>query len=203
MDSRIATKQLMAIKRLTPMVDMRLAAEWPKRWKILIATILSAVTRDEVTIPICKKLFKKYPSLEALGKAEISLVEKIIRPVNFYKNKSRNIIATARALTRKRIPNTVDELIKLPGVGRKVANVYLVQAHGADAIGVDTHVARISFKLGWTKSKNPEKVEKDLEKLFPRKYWGEINEILVRFGKIVGTSRRREDAVLETLIKNT
>ena len=99
-----------------------------------------------------------------------------------------------------KIPDKLIGLIEFPGVGRKVANVYLSEAHKADAIGVDTHVARISYKLGWTKFLNPNKIEKDLEKLFPRKYWKGINETLVRFGKSYGLSRKKEDVILETLI---
>ena len=86
--------------------------------------------------------------------------------------------------------------MELPGVGRKVANVYLVEAHNAPAIGVDTHVERISQKLGWTKNKVPGKIEKDLEKLFPKKYWNSINYIVVSFGQLFGTSRKKEDEIL-------
>ncbi len=200
MNSKKAVEQLKEIQKMIKGREMRLAAcSWNKKWHTLIATILSAVTRDEVTIPVCEGLFRKYGSLEELSRARIGTVEKIIRRVNFYKTKTKNIIGTAKILSGKKIPESVDELIKLPGVGRKVANVYLVESHGFDAIGVDTHVARISYKLGWTKNRNPHKIEKDLEKLFPKKYWKEINETLVTFGKSYGLSRRREDEVLKKL----
>ena len=197
MDLSKAVYQLQKIKSLTPNTPLRLAAEWPKKWQILIATILSAQTRDEVTILVCEDLFKKYQGMKRLARAKPSDVEKIIRPVNYHKTKAKRIIETSKILQNKSIPKTLEELIKLPGVGRKVANVYLAEAHKADAIGVDTHVARISQKLGWTKNKDPHKIEKDLEKLFPREYWGKINDTLVRFGKTVGTSRAREDEVIE------
>jgi endonuclease-3 len=87
--------------------------------------------------------------------------------------------------------------MELPGVGRKVANVYLVEAHNAQAIGVDTHVARVAQKLGWTKNKVPVKIEKDLEKLLPKKYWNSINYIVVSFGQLYGNSRRKEDEMLK------
>jgi len=199
MDSKKAVLQFKSLQKLVRDKNMRLAAEWDTDWKILIATILSAVTRDEVTIPVCEELFKKYPSMERLSRARLSTVENLIKRVNFHKNKSKNIIATARILKNKKIPEKVSELITLPGVGRKVANVYLAEAHDAHAIGVDTHVARISYKLGWTASKNPAKIEKDLEALFPKKYWREINDTLVRFGKSYGLSRRREDEILAEL----
>jgi len=93
------------------------------------------------------------------------------------------------------IPKDIDGLLKLPGVGRKTANVYLVTAHNAEAIGVDTHVCRISRKLGWTENTNKNKIEKDLEKLFPRKYWNSINWILVRFGR--SHTRRKEDEIFK------
>jgi endonuclease III len=199
MNRKKAIAQLLKLKRLTKDKDMRLAGSWPKRYQILIATILSAVTRDEMTIEVSEVLFKKYPSFKKLGEARVDDVEKIIRRVNFYKTKAKNIVATSKMLTDKKIPEKVSELIKLPGVGRKVANVYLNEAFGADAIGVDTHVARISFKLDWTKNKNPHKIEKDLEKLFPKKYWSIINDTLVRFGRSYGRSRRREDEILSEL----
>ena len=199
MDSGKAVSQFKSLKKMVKDKNMRLAAEWDEDWKVLIATILSAVTRDEVTIPVCEELFKKYPSMERLSRARLSTVENLIKRVNFHKNKSKNIIATARILKNKKIPEKVSELITLPGVGRKVANVYLAEAHDAHAIGVDTHVARISYKLGWTASKNPAKIEKDLEALFPKKYWREINDTLVRFGKSYGLSRRREDEILAEL----
>jgi endonuclease III len=203
MDSKLAIKQFLKIKKLIRNDKTRLAAEWKSKYNVLIATILSAQTRDETTIPVCENLFKKYPSMIKLSKARIGTVEKIIKRVNYHKTKSKHIITTAKILSGKKIPETTDKLIKLPGVGRKVANVYLVEIHQADAIGVDTHVARISFKLGWADSKNPNKVEKDLEKLFPKKYWKQINGVLVRFGKSYGRSRKKENEILESLINRT
>ncbi|MEM4648233.1 MAG: endonuclease III [Candidatus Pacearchaeota archaeon] len=172
--------------------NIKLAAEWKKPWQVLIATILSAQSRDEKTIEIAKKLFSRYKSLRALANAKIKDVEKIIREINFYKTKTRNIVKTARIIVKKyrgKIPSERDKLMELPGVGRKVANVYLVQVHKANAIGVDTHVAFLSRVLGWTKNKRPEKIEKDLEALFPKKYWNSINYILVRFGRTYKTRK--------------
>ena len=206
MNTKTAIKQLKEIKKYVDEIgELRLAAEWEEDWKILIATILSSQTRDELTIDICEKyLFKKYKSLRQLANGKLSEIRKIIRPINYYKTKAKNIKETARILIeehKEKIPNNIDELLKLPGVGRKVANVYLVAAENADAIGVDTHVNRISNKLGWTKNKNPHKIEKDLEKLFPRKYWNSINWILVRFGRTYWTKKRNEDEILERIKK--
>jgi len=190
MKTEKAVRQLYELEKLAPR-DMRLAAEWSlkQKWKILIATILSAQTKDETTISVCNVLFKKFTSLKKLGNARLSSIEKIIRPINYYKTKARNIKKTARLLTGKKIPSKVDELLELPGVGRKVANVYLAVAENKNVIGVDTHVARLSQKLGWTKNTNPHKIEKDLEKLFPKRYYRDINYILVRFGRWFGRSR--------------
>jgi endonuclease-3 len=206
MNSKLAIRQLKALGKLTEGEDVRLAAEWDEPWQVLIATILSAQTRDVKTIEICDVLFGKYSSVEKLARARLSSIEKIIRSINYYKTKARHIRETAKIVSRGgrssvvggRIGNTVEELMRLPGVGRKVANVYLVQVHGAAAIGVDTHVARISQKLGWSKSKSPHKIERDLEALFPSKYWNSINYIVVRFGQSV-RSRKREDEILSGL----
>ncbi|MBS3071205.1 endonuclease III, partial [Candidatus Pacearchaeota archaeon] len=162
MDKKKALKQLRILEKKSS--DMRLAAEsWNNDFEILISTILSARTRDEVTIPTAEKLFKIYPNSKSLAKAKLSSVKKIIKPINFYNNKSKNIIACAKALNENysgKIPMNIDELIKLPGVGRKTANVFLSELNH-DALGVDTHVSYISQKLGWTKNKNPYKIEED------------------------------------------
>jgi|TARA_B100001964_G_scaffold237178_1_gene300194 endonuclease-3 len=207
MDSKLAMRQLKALGKLTEGRDIRLAAEWDEPWQVLIATILSAQTRDVRTIKICDVLFRKYDSIEKLARARLSSIEKVIRSINYYKTKARHIRETAKIVSRGgrgsvvggRIGESVEELMRLPGVGRKVANVYLVQVHNAAAIGVDTHVARISQKLGWSKNKDPHKIEKDLMELFPRKYWNSINYIVVRFGQTFGRSGKVEDGILKDL----
>jgi endonuclease-3 len=200
MDSSLAIKQLKAIAKFTKGKNIRLAAEWEEPWKVLVATILSAQNRDTRTIDICENfLFKRYNTPAKLGKAPLKSIEKIIHSINYYKTKARHIKETAKIISNEGIGRSVEELIRLPGVGRKTANVYLVHVHKEAAIGVDTHVGRVSRKLGWTTNTNPHKVEKDLEKLFPKKYWNSINYIVVRFGQTIGRSREREDEVLERL----
>lgn len=200
MESTTALKQL---KVLSKSNKMRLAAEdWSAPWQTLISTIMSARTRDEVTIPVAENLFKKYTSLEKLSNANLSDIEKIIRPINFYKNKSKNILNCAKMLVKDfngKIPSTIEELIKLPGVGRKTANVFLVE-HDGHGIAVDTHVFYISRYLGWSKNYNPHKVEADLKSLFPKRHWNKVNATLVRFGK-THTSRKQKDKLLDE-IKN-
>ena len=201
MNRKTAIKQLKELKRDSN--KMRLAAEkWDKPWKTLIATILSARTRDETTIKICDRLFNRYDSLNKLSIANLKEIEKIIRSVNFYKNKSKNISKCAKILIEKykgRTPHTFQNLIELPGVGRKTANVFLSE-YGKEAIGIDTHVSYISQKLKWTAHKDSKKIEEDLKKIFPKKYWSKINPILVRFGK-THISRKRKDRVLESIQK--
>ncbi len=206
MDREKAVRQFNELRKRTPKEaynEMRLAAEeWDEDWKILIATMMSAQTRDETTIPVADSLFMKYDSLDKLSRAEIGDVEKMIKRVNFHKTKSRNVVNCAKQLISDfggEVPDSVDDLIKLPGVGRKTANVFLNEK-GGDNIGVDTHVFYISRKLGWAKTKYHDKVEKELEELFPKKYWGKINSTLVRFGKSY-ISRKKKDEILKEIKK--
>lgn len=204
--SKVRTKKAIAqLKKLKKIVlenseSPRLAAEgWDANWKTLIAIMLSAQTRDTKTISVCKDLFKKYKTPKKLGTAKLSEIEKSIQGINYYKTKAKRIKAAAKKIVDEGLPNSVDKLVEFPGVGRKTANVYLVEVHKAAAIGVDTHVGRISGKLGWTKNKDPKKVEKDLEKLFPRRYWNSINYVLVKFGQTIGRSRKNEEEILSNL----
>lgn len=205
MDSKRALRQLREIKKRTPKGayngEMRLAAEaWDSDWKILISTIMSAQTRDETTIPVAENLFKKYSGLKKLSRASVEDVERLIKRINYHKTKAKNIVNCAKMIVEVyggRVPRSVEELVKLPGVGRKTANVFLSE-EGGDNIGVDTHVFYISKKLGWVRSNTRDKVEKDLEELFPKNVWGKINPTLVRFGKSY-TSRKRKDEILEEI----
>ncbi len=196
MNPKTALKQLKLLGKKPK--KMRLAAEsWKSDFQILISTIMSARTHDEVTIPVAEKLFKKFPTSKKLAKAKISEVQKIIRPVNFFRNKSKNIIACSRQIVENynsKVPTDFEKLLTLKGVGRKTANVFLSEI-GGKAIGVDAHVSYISQKLGWTKNKNPHKIESDLKKLFPKKDWSKVNSTLVRFGK-THTSRKQKDKKL-------
>jgi len=196
-----AIKQLKKIEKLTDS-SLRLAAEFNIPWQALISTMLSPMTRDETTIDVSEKLYKKYPSLLSLAKAQLSDIKKIIKPVNYYKTKAKHVSETAKILINEykgNIPNSREELMKLPGVGRKVANVYLAEVHKAAAIGVDTHLSQTSRKLGWTKEKNPHKIEKDLELLFPKRYWNKINYIVVRFGREY--NKKQKNKILNNLRK--
>ena len=191
-------RQLNELKKYSSKID--LASEKHKQpWKILITTILSARTKDETTIPVSIKLFSKYNALEKLSKANLKDIQEIIYPVNYYKNKSKYILKTSKLLVNKKIPLKLEKLIQLPGVGRKTANVFLLEL-GKNTIPVDTHLAYISQKLNWTKNKKPENIEEDLKKLFPKKYWSKLNSTLVRFGKTY-TSKKEKAKILGKIKK--
>jgi len=157
-------------------------------FKVLISTILSARAKDEVTEVIAKNLFKKYSTAQKLSKAKKQDVIKIIRKIGFFNVKSKNIINTAKILVQDykgRVPKTLEELVKLPGVGRKVANCVLVYSYGIPALPIDVHCHRISNRLGWVKTKTPEETEQKLMKLLPKKHWLAFNDTFVAHGRTI------------------
>lgn len=157
-------------------------------WQTLIATILSARSRDETTEIVARDLFEKYPDCHSLASAKIRSIEKLVKRTGFYKTKARRIIQVSQILMQKyggEVPSDIDALVALPGVGRKTASCVLVYAFGKPAIPVDTHVHRISNRLGWVKTKTPEKTETALRKLIREEDWIAINDLLVFHGKNV------------------
>ena len=191
--------QFKEIERLAS--ELRLAADgWDEDLKTLIATLMSARTTDKVTIPIAERLFEKYDNVDKLSRAKTNDIGKIIRDVNFYKTKSKNIINLAKILVDgydSKVPDDFSKLIELPGVGRKTANVFLAEK-GHETIGVDTHVAFIAKQMKWTKYESQEKVENDLKNLFPKKLWGKLNWVLVRFGQTY-KSRKEKIRILNSI----
>ena len=168
--------------------EKRLAGEgWEKDWQMLIATIMSAQSRDETTIPIAENLFRKYSSLEKLSKARYGDVLQILKSLNYNKTKAKNIITCTKMLVEEyqsKVPDDIEELVKLPGVGRKTANLVLSEIHAKDTICVDTHVHRIANVLGLVKTKNPTETEYALQQVAPQKYWSKINRIFVLWGRM-------------------
>jgi endonuclease-3 len=161
-------------------------AETGGPFSILIGTILSARTKDENTTKVVKKLFSRYKSVRALAKAKVKDVEKTIKSIGFYHVKSKRIIEVASIIASKykgKVPNNLEELLKLPGVGRKTANCVLVYAFDRPAIPVDIHVHRISNRLGLVQTKTPEETEFELMEKIPKKYWLEINDTFVMYGQ--------------------
>jgi endonuclease III len=163
-------------------------------YQILIATILSAQTTDRTVNLVTKELFKKYPDPYALSRADSNDVEKIIHSTGFYRAKSRNIIAAAKILVHTyngNVPDSLQQLVTIPGVGRKTANIVISHAFGrAEGIAVDTHVKRLSTRLGLTKKTDPDQIEQDLLRLFPREVWGEINGLFILHGRRICQSRK-------------
>lgn len=171
--------------RLTALKELH-EAETGNPFSILIGTILSARTKDENTAKVVKKLFRNYKSVNALAKAKVKDVEKLIKSIGFYHVKAKRIIEVASIISSQykgKVPNDFDELLKLPGVGRKTANCVLVYAFDSPAIPVDTHVHRISNRIGLVNTKTPEETEFELMKKIPKKYWLEINDTFVMYGQ--------------------
>jgi len=170
--------------RITALRDLHDAETGP--FSILIGTILSARTKDESTTKVVKILFSKYKNPKQLANAKLKDVEKIIKPIGFYHVKSKRIIEVAKIIDSKykgKVPEDLDTLVELPGVGRKTANCVLVYAFEKPAIPVDIHVHRISNRLGLVETKNPEETEQELMKKVDKKYWIDINDTFVMYGQ--------------------
>ncbi|MCC8026984.1 MAG: endonuclease III [Clostridium sp.] len=162
-------------------------------WQLLIAVIMSAQCTDARVNIVTEGLFKKYDSLEAFASADLKELERDIHSTGFYHMKAKNIIACCRDLVEKyqgRVPETIEELTSLAGVGRKTANVIRGNIYNEPSIVVDTHVKRISRKLGLTKEEDPEKIEYDLMKVLPRDHWILWNIHIITLGRTVCIARR-------------
>lgn len=161
---------------------------------LLVATILSAQCTDERVNLVTKELFSKYPRAAHYVAAPLSELERDIQSTGFFHNKAKNIKGCCQALAEQydgKVPKEIEKLIELPGVGRKTANVVLGTAYGiASGVVVDTHVARISRRLGLTGRKNPEKIERDLAGLIPQKEWIALSHRMIRHGRRVCTARK-------------
>jgi len=180
------TDTMNAVKppRITALRDLHDAETGP--FSILIGTILSARTKDEATTKAVKALFLKYKNPKELANAKIKDIEKIIKSIGFYHVKSKRIIEVAKIIEKKYkgiVPDDLDILVQLPGVGRKTANCVLVYAFEKPAIPVDIHVHRISNRLGLVDTKNPEETEQELMKKIKKKYWIDINDTFVMYGQ--------------------
>ncbi len=155
-------------------------------FKVLISCLLSVRTKDEITKKATQRFFKKFKTLENIEKADTKEIEKIIFPVGFYRTKAQRIKEITHTLIKDykgRIPDRKEELLKLKGIGNKCANLILSLVFKKPEICVDTHVHRISNRLGWVKTKTSQQTEKELKKVLPIKFWREINHILVSFGQ--------------------
>ena len=167
--------------------EKRLAGEgWKHDWQTLIATIYSAQSRDELTIPIMENTFKALPTLKSYASAPLSKILSLTKKINFYKTKSKNSKATAQMLIKNfngKVPSTIEDLTMLPGVGRKTANLILSEIHNKDSITIDTHCHRILNVIGIVHTKTPHETEMLMMKIAPQQYWSRINRLFVLWGK--------------------
>lgn len=168
-----------------PVVDL-VELQTNDPFKVLVTTILSARTKDQTTACAAGKLFSRVHNLDDLRRQSLSVIEKLIYPVGFYRDKARHLKALPAAISEKydnKIPDTVDELVQLPGVGRKTANLVVAVAFRKPAVCVDIHVHRIFNRLGYLTTKNPLATEIELRKYLPLRYWTTFNSYFVSFGQ--------------------
>ncbi|MDD5745972.1 MAG: endonuclease III [Candidatus Omnitrophica bacterium] len=194
---------LNALKRKTGLIIRRLRLAYPDAriglrfaapFELMVAVILSAQCTDKRVNIVTEGLFKKYRDIADYAAADVRTFEQDIRSTGFFRNKSRNIIAAARMLLSEyggRIPDTMAELIRLPGVARKTGNIILHTLFGKpEGIAVDTHVRRISRRLGLSGNDNPASIERDLMRIVPKRYWGTIGHLLIEHGRAVCAARK-------------
>ena len=186
------------VKEILALLDKEYTREYKcylnheNAWQLLIATMLSAQCTDARVNIVTADLFKKYTSVEDFANADLKELEQDIKPTGFYHNKAKNIIACCKALIEKHggeVPDTIEELTALAGVGRKTANVILGNVYNKPSIVVDTHVKRISKRLGLTKEDDPEKIEYELMKVLPKDHWILYNIQIITFGRSICAAR--------------
>jgi len=172
----------------------RTALEFQTPLQILVATILAAQCTDERVNQVTPALFRKYPTAAAFAAADRAVLEAEIRPTGFFRNKAKSIIGAAQKIVEDfggQVPANMSDLITLPGVARKTANIVLSSGYGiAEGIAVDTHVKRLSGRLGLSRQLDPEKIERDLLKLVPKKDWLDFNYMLVNHGRAICQARK-------------
>ncbi|MCI0673799.1 MAG: endonuclease III [Myxococcaceae bacterium] len=193
-------------ERMAAMIpDPHVELHFGNPWQLLVAVILSAQSTDKMVNKVMPELLKRWPTAAALGAATQAEVEEVVRPTGFFRNKAKAIRETSRILAERfggQVPRTMEEMLELPGVARKTANVVLGAAYGvASGIPVDVHAARVSQRLGLTKEKQPEKIEQTLCALFPQEEWIRTGHRLVLHGRHVCTARapRCEECPLNEL----
>ena len=197
---------LVELKKIIPQSEHTTSdlTYWKNPWELLVAVILSAQCTDKRVNIVIEKLFKKYKKIEDYANARQEDFEKDIFSTGFYKNKAKNIIAAANKVLADFggvIPETLAELITIPGAARKTANVVLGNAFGKmEGIAVDTHVKRFAIRFNLTDNKTPEKIEQDLMKLFHKKDWFIVSNLMIQYGRRIAPAKRY-DTSLDPLVK--
>jgi len=186
------TKILQLLEKEHP--DAKIALEFSNPLELLVATILSAQCTDAKVNQVTKSLFKKYRTAEDYANADLAMLEKDIKPTGFYQKKAKRLIETCQTLVDKfgsKVPQTIEELTSLPGVARKTANIVLSNAYGiVNGIAVDTHVLRLTKRLGLTESKTREKIERDLMQIVPKESWARFTDLLIFHGRRICDAKK-------------
>jgi len=174
--------------------DAKIALNYTNPLELLVATILSAQCTDKRVNIVTKALFKKYSKAEDYANANLEELEEDIRPTGFYRNKARNIKKCCQILIEEfnsQVPKTIEEMLELPGVARKTANIVLSNAYGViEGIAVDTHVRRLARRLGLTEQEDPNKIESDLMKMVPKNKWMKFTDLLIFHGRRICVARK-------------
>lgn len=194
-DSRAEERAVEVCRRLADLwPEARIALDWDTPWHLLVAVILSAQTTDVGVNKVTPVLFERFPGPEDLASADIAEVEAIIRPTGFFRNKTKSIVGAARMVLGEyggKVPDTMEDLMRLPGVARKTANIVLSTAFGkVEGIAVDTHVKRLAGRLGFTTQSDPDKIERDLTSLLPHEWWASFNYRFILLGRNICTAKR-------------
>ncbi|MFT3959294.1 MAG: endonuclease III, partial [Desulfovibrio sp.] len=187
-----ARNVLAALQKRYPHPRTHLDAQ--NAWELLVATVLAAQCTDARVNTVTPELFRRWPTPAALAEAPLEELESVIRPTGFFHSKAKNLLGAARRVRDVfdgQIPKSIEDLVTIPGVARKTANVVLFGAYGInEGLAVDTHVKRIAYRLGLTDETDPIPIERDLMKLFPREEWGDVNHRMFLFGREVCDARK-------------
>lgn len=191
MNKETATEIIENLIKMYP--DAKCSLDFNTPFQMLFAVVLSAQCTDERVNKVTAPIFEKYKTAEDIAKIDINELEELIHSCGFYKTKAKNLKKTAQIILEEyngKVPESIDELIKLPGVGRKCANVIMLEAFNKpQGIAVDTHCKRVSVRLGFSKEKEPEKIEKDLLKIIPFEYYKDVNHLFIWHGRNICTSQ--------------
>ncbi len=189
-------RAISVLKKIFPLAGMQL--RYRMQWELLVAVILSAQCTDKKVNEVTAKLFKKYPRLEDYVFAKPREFEKDIYQTGFYRSKTKSILAAARLVKQRfkgKLPRTMSEMLTIPGVGRKTANVVLGNAYGVvEGIAVDTHVRRLARLLGLTGESDPNKIERDLMEIVPKENWFQFTYLMIEYGRKYCSARRHNHA---------